>query len=191
MILHTPRTENEAWESLVIQFRKAMQSLSIRDYRDNAVTFRIESSAFKNGRNIPEKYSCDGKNISPPLIWKDAPEGSRSFAIICDDPDASLMTWTHWVVYNIPSTMDTLQEGIPKTETLANGTTQGMNSGRRIGYAGPCPPGGKAHRFFFKIFALDADLDLRPGASKKQLEEAMRRHILAQAEIMGMYARLR
>jgi Raf kinase inhibitor-like YbhB/YbcL family protein len=153
------------------------------------MTFRIESSAFKNMKIIPRKYTCDGEGVSPPLAWKDAPEGTRSFALICDDPDAPLMTYTHWVMYNIPATVDKLPEGSPKIEVLESGAKQGMNSGRRLGYAGPCPPGGKAHRYYFKIFALDADIDLRPGASKKLLEQAMKRHVLAQADVMGTYAR--
>jgi Raf kinase inhibitor-like YbhB/YbcL family protein len=155
------------------------------------MTFRIESSAFKNLKNIPRKYTCDGEDISLPLTWKDAPEGTRSFALICDDPDAPLMTWTHWVVYNIPATVDGLQEDLPKTELLESGAKQGMNSGRRLGYAGPCPPGGKAHRYYFMIYALDADLDIRPGESKKHLEQAMIGHVLDQAETMGLYARSR
>ena len=155
------------------------------------MTFQIESSAFENGKTIPRKYTCDGEDVSPPLMWKGAPEGTRSFALICDDPDAPLMTWTHWVVYGIPANVDKLQEGLPKAEVVAGDIKQGSNSGRRVGYAGPCPPSGKAHRYYFRIYALDADLDIRPGESKKHLERAMTGHVLDEAETMGLYARSR
>ena len=155
------------------------------------MTFQIESSAFENGKTIPGKYTCDGEDVSPPLMWKGAPEGTKSFALICDDPDAPLMTWTHWVVYGISANVDKLQEGLPKAEVVAGDIKQGSNSGRRVGYSGPCPPGGKAHRYYFRIYALDADLDIRPGESKKHLERAMMGHVLDQAETMGLYARSR
>jgi Raf kinase inhibitor-like YbhB/YbcL family protein len=155
------------------------------------MTFQIVSSAFENGKTIPRKYTCDEQDVSPPLMWKGAPEGTKSFALICDDPDAPLMTWTHWVIHGIPANVDKLQEGLPKTEVLASGIKQGSNSGRRVGYAGPCPPGGKAHRYYFRIYALDAGLDIRPGESKKHLEQAMKGHVLGQAETMGLYARSR
>jgi len=155
------------------------------------MTFQLESSAFENGKTIPRKYTCDGEDVSPPLTWKGAPEGTKSFALICDDPDAPLMTWTHWVVYGIPVSVDWLLEGLPKTKIVAGGIKQGSNSGRRIGYSGPCPPGGKAHRYYFRIYAVDADLDIRPGESKKHLEQAMKGHVLGQAETMGLYARSR
>jgi Raf kinase inhibitor-like YbhB/YbcL family protein len=155
------------------------------------MTFQIVSSAFENGKTIPRKYTCDEQDVSPPLMWKGAPEGTKSFALICDDPDAPLMTWTHWVVYGIPASVDWLLEGLPKAEVVAGGIKQGSNSGRRIGYSGPCPPGGKAHRYYFRIYALDADLDIRPGESKKHLEQAMIGHVLDEAETMGLYARSR
>ena len=155
------------------------------------MTFQLESSAFENGKTIPRKYTCDGEDVSPPLMWKGAPEGTKSFALICDDPDAPLMTWTHWVVYGIPASVDYLLEGLPKAEVVAGVIKQGSNSGRRVGYAGPCPPGGKAHRYYFRIYALDADPDIRPGESKKHLEEAMKGHVLGQAETMGLYTRSR
>jgi len=155
------------------------------------MTFQLESSAFENGKTIPRKFTCDGEDVSPPLMWKGAPEGTKSFALICDDPDAPLMTWTHWVVYGIPASVDYLLEGLPKAEVVAGVIKQGSNSGRRVGYAGPCPPGGKAHRYYFRIYALDADPDIRPGESKKHLEEAMKGHVLGQAETMGLYTRSR
>lgn len=155
------------------------------------MTFQLESSAFENGKTIPRKYTCDGEDVSPPLMWKGAPEGTKSFALICDDPDAPLMTWTHWVVYGIPASVDYLLEGLPKAEVVAGVIKQGSNSGRRVGYAGPCPPGGKVHRYYFRIYALDADPDIKPGESKKHLEEAMKGHVLGQAETMGLYTRSR
>jgi hypothetical protein len=155
------------------------------------MAFQLESSAFENGKTIPRKYTCDGEDVSPPLTWKGAPEGTKSFALICDDPDAPLMTWTHWVVYGIPANVDKLQEGLPKAEVVAGDIKQGSNSGRRVGYAGPCPPGGKAHRYYFRIYALDSDTDIGPGESKKHLERAMIGHVLDEAETMGLYARSR
>jgi Raf kinase inhibitor-like YbhB/YbcL family protein len=148
----------------------------------------IRSSAFKEGALIPAKYTCDGMDVSPPLEWSQVPEGTESFALICDDPDAPAGTWVHWVIYNIPGEVRELAEGIPARDVLENGTTQGSNDFRRIGYGGPCPPRG-THRYYFKLYALDTKLDAGAGISKKELIRAMEGHILAEGQLMGKYKR--
>ena len=155
----------------------------------NNMAFKIESPAFENGKTIPKKYTCDGEDISPPLRWHDVPPETKSLALICDDPDAPLMTWVHWVIYCIPPSKNELEEGIPKNETLSWGGKQGKNSWGKIGYGGPCPPGRKPHRYYFRLYALDAMLDLPPGLKKKDLLKKMEGHVIGQAEIMGKYGR--
>jgi len=148
----------------------------------------IKSSAFGSGEMIPAKYTCDGADFSPQLEWSGSPAGTRSFALICDDPDAPMGTWVHWVIYDIPPTATMLAEGITREKDLPGGGTQGINDFRKIGYGGPCPPGG-THRYFFKLYALDAMLGLKPGITKDQLLTAMRGHILGEAQLMGTYRR--
>ncbi|MHB2149462.1 YbhB/YbcL family Raf kinase inhibitor-like protein [Calditrichota bacterium LG25] len=149
---------------------------------------KLISSAFEEGGMIPSKYTCDGQDVSPPLRWSDVPQETRSFALICDDPDAPMGTWVHWVIYNIPDTTRSLPEAIPSSERLDNGTLQGKNDFKRYGYGGPCPPGG-THRYFFKLYALDTKLDLPAGATKAQLLKAMNGHIVGEAQLMGKYSR--
>ncbi|OUL18477.1 YbhB/YbcL family Raf kinase inhibitor-like protein [Nostoc sp. 106C] len=150
----------------------------------------IRSSAFFIGNTIPFKYTCDGDDISPPIYWEDPPQGTQSFALILDDPDAPKQTFTHWVVYNIPADNRELPEGITQEPKLKNGGVQGKNSFGKLGFGGPCPPPKHgAHRYFFKIFALDQSLDLPPGATKEELLQAMEGHVLDKAEVMGRYAR--
>lgn len=150
---------------------------------------QITSPAFKDGAPIPKKYTCDAENVSPPLEWSGLPEGTKSVAVICDDPDAPVGTWVHWVLYGLPPTQTSLEERVPTTDVLPGDVRQGRNDFKQFGYGGPCPPPGKAHRYFFKIYALDVDTDLEPGASKKQLRKAMEGHILAQGQLMGTYQR--
>jgi hypothetical protein len=150
--------------------------------------FAITSTAFKEGEAIPEKYTCDGKNISPPLKWSFAPAQTRSFALIVDDPDAPAGVWVHWVILNMPPTTSELPESIPKERSLRDGTLQGKNDSREIGYDGPCPPGG-THRYYFKLYALDAMLKLPAGVTKPEVLKAMEGHIVAQAQLMGRYSR--
>jgi Raf kinase inhibitor-like YbhB/YbcL family protein len=154
-----------------------------------AMAFRIESPAFQSKEKIPQKYTCDGVDVSPPLVWADPPEGTKSFALISDDPDAPVGPWVHWVIYNLPTEERELQEGIPKLDSLPNGAKQGNTDFRRVGYGGPCPPPGKAHRYFFKLYALNTSLDLPPKATKADLLIAMNGHVLAQAELVGLYQR--
>ncbi len=145
-------------------------------------------SAFAAGQSIPRKYTCDGDDISPPLQWNNAPEGTQAFALIADDPDAPVGTWVHWVLYNLPGETRALPEAVPPDADLPDGSRHGKSSWGRLGYGGPCPPGG-THRYFFKLYALDTVLDLAPGASKEQLLQGMEGHILAQTELMGLYSR--
>lgn len=146
------------------------------------------SSPVIRNQNIPRHYTCDGENVSPPLAWGDVPEGTKSLALIADDPDAPGGTFTHWVLYNLPPHLRELPEDVRRDETLPNGAMQGTNSFRKIGYGGPCPPGG-THRYYFKLYALDTELDLAPGATKERLLDAMRGHVLAETEVMGKYSR--
>jgi len=149
---------------------------------------KIKSTAFKEGGMIPSKYTCDGADISPPLSWDSVPEGTKSLALICDDPDAPMGTWVHWVIFNIPPDTRELPENVPPQKTLANGAKQGINDFRKIGYGGPCPPGG-THRYYFKLYALDTGINLEAGATKSQLLKAMEGHILAEGQLMGKYKR--
>lgn len=151
------------------------------------MSFSVKSSAFAEGATIPKKYTCDGPDVSPALEWSGAPTGTKALALVADDPDAPVGTWTHWIAWNIPPD-HSLPEGVQKTETLAD-IHQGKNDFRRVGYGGPCPPPGKPHRYFFKLYALDTKLDLKPGSSRSQLETAMRGHVLGRAEVMAKYGR--
>jgi len=149
---------------------------------------KITSTAFEEGGMIPEKYTCDGIDVSPPLAWASVPEGTKTLALICDDPDAPLGTWVHWVLFNIPANINELPENIPPDKELENGAKQGRNGFRKIGYGGPCPPRG-THRYYFKLYALDTELDLKAGVKKKKLLKAMEGHILCKGQLMGRYKR--
>lgn len=155
------------------------------------MAFQLLSAAFNWNGEIPRRHTCDGEDASPALAWSDAPPKTRSFGLICDDPDAPVGAWVHWVIYQIPATATGLPEGVPREVTLADGSRQGANDFRRLGYGGPCPPPGLAHRYFFKLYALDTVPDLKPGATKKDLERAMQGHILAEAQLLGRYQRQR
>ncbi len=153
------------------------------------MTIELTSSAFKEGESIPSKFTCEGPDVSPALEWSGVPESAKSLAMICDDPDAPVGTWVHWVLYELSPAMTGLPEGVPADETIEGGATQGRNDFKRIGYGGPCPPPGKPHRYFFKLYALDTELNLTPGATKKDVEKAMKGHILARGQLMGTYKR--
>ena len=154
------------------------------------MSFAIKTAAFTNGGEIPRKYTCGGENVSPALSWAETPLQARSLALICDDPDAPGGTWTHWIVWNIPAQTSSLPEAVPASqETIAGGARQGKNDFGRIGYGGPCPPPGKPHRYFFRLYALGTMLDVKPGASRSEMESAMKPHVLARAEWMGLFKR--
>ncbi len=152
------------------------------------MTLSLSSSAFAPGTPIPNEYSCRGRNISPALAWTGAPANTASFSLILDDPDAPSGTYVHWVVYNIPSASQGLPQAVAQRATLDDGTTQGRNSASHQYYDGPCPPFG-THRYFFKLYALDARLDLPSGATAAQLTKAMQGHILAKGELMGTFSK--
>jgi Raf kinase inhibitor-like YbhB/YbcL family protein len=149
----------------------------------------LTSAAFASGDTIPGVHTCDGRDASPPLRWTQGPEGTTCWSLICDDPDAPGRTWVHWVLYDVPAETRMLPEGVFPREILENGGRQGKNDFGRIGYGGPCPPPGKPHRYYFKIYALDTLLGLAPRATKDDVEKAMKGHILAQGELMGTYKR--
>ena len=149
---------------------------------------KITSSAFEEGGMIPKKYTCDDINVSPPLTWNSIPDGTKSFALICDDPDAPMGTWVHWVLFNLSANIKELPENITPQQILESGAKQGKNDFGNIGYGGPCPPGG-THRYYFKLYGLDAEINLDSGTTKKQLLKAMEGHILAEGQLMGKYNR--
>ncbi len=146
------------------------------------------STAFSNGGMIPSQYTCDGSNISPPLQWSGVPASTKTVALIVDDPDAPAKTWVHWVIYDLPANKTQLPEGIKPQEKLAGGGKQGINDFKKIGYGGPCPPSG-THRYFFKLYALDIETSLNPGATKDELLKAIEGHVLAQGALVGKYKR--
>ena len=153
------------------------------------MVWSLSSSAFREGAQIPSQYTCEGADSSPPLSWTDPPAGTKSLALILDDPDAPMGTWVHWVAYNLPANLRALPEHVPTDAKLADATLQGLNDFGRTGYGGPCPPPGSSHRYVFKLYALDAPLTLAPRATKAQLEQEINHHRLAQAQLIGRYQR--
>lgn len=151
--------------------------------------FAVSSTAFENGGDIPKKFTCDGADVSPPLLWKGYPLKTEVFALIADDPDAPGGTWTHWLVYDLAANKTQLEENVSTLDRLPDGAQQGRNDFRKVGYGGPCPPPGKSHHYFFEVYALDAKLNLAPGASKQELEQAMQGHVLAEGKMVGKYGR--
>lgn len=154
---------------------------------------KLESRAFADEGEIPDRYTCEGPDLSPPLAWSGAPEGTRTLALIVDDPDAPdprapRMTWVHWVLYDIPSSARSLPEAV-STGALPAGTRSGVNDWKRAGYGGPCPPIGR-HRYFFKLYALDTELGDLQEPTKADLEDAMEGHVLAQATLMATYEKV-
>lgn len=149
---------------------------------------QLNSTAFKSGNPIPDSYACEGTNFSPPLNWSGVPEETKSLALICEDPDAPQGIFSHWVYYNIPPQVNQLPEDVLPVRYPQIGGEQGTNDFNRIGYGGPCPP-EDTHRYFFKLYALDTVLKMDSGARKERLEEAMKGHVLAEGELIGVYAR--
>jgi Raf kinase inhibitor-like YbhB/YbcL family protein len=164
-------------------------SASVARNGDNNVALTISSKSFSNGGAIPKKSTCDGEDVSPDLSWNEAPAGTRSFALLVDDPDAPVGNWNHWTLWNAPPESHGLPAGTSKVAQLADGTQQGLNDFRKIGYNGPCPPPGKPDRYYFKLFALDTKLTLKEKSGKRELEGAMKDRILGQVEWMGQYGR--
>jgi Raf kinase inhibitor-like YbhB/YbcL family protein len=150
------------------------------------MSLKLRSRAFQHEGMIPDKYSMDGGNISPPLAWTGIPDATKSLALIMDDPDAPSGTFVHWLVYRIPSNSTELSEDLPATPQLPNGARQGHNGFGNLGYGGPQPPSG-THRYFFHLYALDSEIDLEAGASREELDQAVRGHILEETQLMGEY----
>ncbi len=148
----------------------------------------LTSSAFAEGAMIPSKYTCDGADVSPPLSWTGVPEGTKSFIVICVDPDAPMGPWVHWVLYDLPAAVHALPEHVPAEGQPRMGGRQGMTDFRRIGYGGPCPPGG-THRYVFKLLALDRTLGLPAGQTVEQVERAIKGGLLAETRLTGRYRR--
>ena len=155
----------------------------------NVFAFEVKSNAFKQGESIPVQYTCDGKDISPDIAWSDIPLKTQSLVLICDDPDAPVGTWVHWVIFNISPKKTGLFENMLKQALPGDGMMQGVNDFGKNGYGGPCPPPGKPHRYFFRLYAIDTKLLLGVKATKKLVLDAMEGHIIGQAEIYGTYSR--
>ena len=153
------------------------------------VTIQVTSPVLKEGETIPARYTCEGDDLSPPLGWSQVPEGTKSLALICEDPDAPRGMWVHWVIYGLPPDSTSLPEAVPPDSVLASHAKQGENSWGRIGYGGPFPPRGKPHRYFFRLYALDGKLPVVAGLTKKALLNAVQGHILETAEFHGLYGR--
>ncbi len=177
------------FKQFVLLFLTLVLLIVSTSYVEGGNYMDITSEAFNQGREIPRRHTCDGIDVSPALSWTGTPEGTKSFALICDDPDAPVGTWVHWVIYNIPAQTTQLREAVQKTAVPANGARQGMNDFTRIGYGGPCPPPGHGyHRYFFKLYALDTMLDIKNG-TKIDVLRLMDGHILAEAKLAGKYKR--
>jgi len=153
-----------------------------------AMGLTVTSAAFSEGGMIPGRHTCDGEDVSPGLAWTGVPDGTKSIALICDDPDAPVGVWVHWVLFNIPPDATDLPENVPADKTLADGSRHGKNDFGRFGYGGPCPPGG-THRYYFKLYALDTEIGLPSGSTKARLLPAMKGHVLAEGRLMGTYRR--
>ncbi|MGB7434370.1 MAG: YbhB/YbcL family Raf kinase inhibitor-like protein [Candidatus Acidiferrum sp.] len=164
-------------------------SCSTRPQQTAPLSLQLSSADFPAGGNIPKQFTCDGNDVSPALQWKEPPAGTQTFALIADDPDAPVGTWVHWVLFDLPANARALPHNFPNNEQSSDGSRQGKNDFKKTGYSGPCPPTGSSHRYFFKLYALDTKLNLKPGATKKDLERAMQGHILARGEYIGRYSR--
>jgi Raf kinase inhibitor-like YbhB/YbcL family protein len=153
------------------------------------VGISVTSTAFGAGAPVPKQYTGDGQDMSPALAWSKAPTGTQSLALLCEDPDAPRGTWYHWIMFNMPATLNGLGENVPKNETFKDGSTQGTNDFGKIGYNGPKPPPGSIHHYHFKIMALDTKLNLKPSARKDEILAAVKGHILGEGELIGTYQR--
>ncbi|MFC1854805.1 YbhB/YbcL family Raf kinase inhibitor-like protein [Candidatus Dependentiae bacterium] len=159
---------------------------STKSVERKVVKINVSSSAFSDGDTLPINYTCEGKDISPPISWSNLPPNTKSVALVCDDPDAPMGTWVHWVLFNIPVNVTSLEEGVD--ETTISGVVRGNNSWNRVGYGGACPPSGK-HRYIFRVYAFDTTLSIKEGSTKIELADAMKGHVLGEGELMSKYAR--
>ncbi|HQP91926.1 MAG TPA: YbhB/YbcL family Raf kinase inhibitor-like protein [Candidatus Omnitrophota bacterium] len=154
-----------------------------------AMALELKSTSFENNSVIPAEFTCEGKDVSPDLQWSDAPDDTKSFALICDDPDAYGVAWVHWVIYNIAADKNSLPKGVQQGQSLPDGSNQGINDSQEYGYGGPCPPPGKPHRYVFKLYALDDTLLIGEKVTKDKLLNAIKSHVLAEAQLIGTYKR--
>ena len=161
----------------------------VRGQTRSSSKMELRTTSFTAGGFIPKRFTCEAENVSPALAWSEPPRGTQSFALIEEDPDAPSGTFVHWVAYDLPAAYRSLPEALSGNDEMPGGGRQGTNDFAKTGYSGPCPPPGKPHRYFIRLYALDAKLDLRPAATRKALDSAMQGHILAQAELMGRYQR--
>jgi hypothetical protein len=175
--------------SLILVVFALIVPAQVRGQKTSSSKIELKTTSFTPGDFIPKRFTCEASDVSPALAWTDPPPGTQSFAIIEDDPDAPSGTFVHWLVYDLPADYRSLPEALPGNDQMPDGGRQGTNGFSRTGYSGPCPPPGKPHRYFIRLYALDAKLDLRPAATRRELEAAMKGHILAQAELMGRYQR--
>jgi len=174
---------------LIVLTAIAALALASSGGAEPSMSFTISSPSFSNGGDIAKKFTCDAADLSPQLTWTEPPSATKTFALLVDDPDAPVGNWNHWTMWNLPPNLRGLPEGVKKEASLPDGSQQGRNDFRKTGYNGPCPPPGKPHRYYFKLFALDVKLELKNGAGKNDLEAALKGHLLAQAEWMGKYGR--
>ena len=174
---------------LLLTLGMIMFVLPARVGGQQAAKIELKTTSFEPGGFIPKRFTCEGSDVSPALAWGEPPSGTQSFAIIEDDPDAPSGTFVHWLVYDLPSAYRRLPEALPGSDQMAGGGRQGTNDFSRTGYSGPCPPRGKPHRYFIRLYALDAKTNLHPAATRAKLDAAMQGHILAQAELMGLFKR--
>jgi Raf kinase inhibitor-like YbhB/YbcL family protein len=174
----------------ILLYCAAVSLVSLMAQRAEAASnLSMQSRAFANGSGIPVHYTCSGDSYSPPLRWSGVPSGSRSLALIVKDPDAPSGTFIHWVIYNLPADRSSLPGNMPTNHNIPGGGEQGLNSADEIGYYGPCPPPGSPHHYHFRLYALDTKLDLKPGASAAQVEDAMKGHVLAETDMVGIFGR--
>jgi Raf kinase inhibitor-like YbhB/YbcL family protein len=179
---------------LLVALPSACKESSVVDPAPNSV--KLTSDDFQEGQQIPQRFTCTGNNISPALSWENLPAGTKSLTLLVSDPDAILRAYVHWVLYNLPPEPNHLAQGVQAIETLPDGARQGKNSGKRIGYSGPCPPGKSPHRYIFTLYALDTRLDAGPppastgsAISKDQLMKLMQGHVLASGQLTGKFSR--
>ena len=175
--------------ALILAVLALVVPAEVRGQRRSASKIELRTTSFAAGGFIPKRFTCEAENVSPALAWTEPPRGTQSFALIEDDPDAPSGTFVHWVVYDLPAAYRRLPEALPGNGEMPGGGRQGTNDFARTGYSGPCPPPGRPHRYFIRLYALDAKLDLRPAATRKELDAAMQGHILAQSELMGRFQR--
>lgn len=191
-IMHKKLSSNNLLTIASVAFLTMLTMLtlpSVSSCQKTGGKFELKTTAFQSAGNIPRQFTCEGADVSPALSWTAPPAATRSFVLIMDDPDAPSGTFVHWVVYDLPASARHLPEHVPAGDEIRGGGKQGRNGFPLTGYGGPCPPRGRPHRYFFKLYALDTKLELGAGARKQDVEKAMQGHVLAEAELMGLFAR--